>query len=80
MKKIVFSLLLLLTVQAALAQEVLPQSPGWFNRVGRASLGFHGAANLWINNFDKRQALRRRRCLHALSLHTRLLVWCDGWL
>jgi outer membrane protein OmpA-like peptidoglycan-associated protein len=54
MKKILFSLLLLLIVQAALAQDVLPQSPGWFNRVGRPSLGFHGAANLWINDFDTR--------------------------
>jgi outer membrane protein OmpA-like peptidoglycan-associated protein len=55
MNKLVFSLLLLLIVHGALAQEVLPQSPGWFNRVGRPSLGFHGAANMWINNFDKRQ-------------------------
>jgi outer membrane protein OmpA-like peptidoglycan-associated protein len=55
MKKIFFSLFLLLAVHVALAQDVIPQSPGWFNRVGRTSIGLHGAANMWINDFDKRQ-------------------------
>ncbi len=55
MKKLVYSLLVLLAAHTAMAQEVLPQAPGKFNRVGRTAVGFHGGANLWMNNFDKRE-------------------------
>jgi outer membrane protein OmpA-like peptidoglycan-associated protein/outer membrane protein W len=55
MKRLLFSMLLLLAAQAVLAQDVLPPKPGAFNRIGRTAVGFHGAANMWMNNFDKRE-------------------------
>ena len=55
MNKLVFSLLVLLAANIAMAQDVLPQAPGKFNRVGKTAVGFHGGANMWMNNFGKRE-------------------------
>ncbi len=54
MKRLMFTVLLVLAAHAAFAQDALPPTPGKFNRIGRTAVGFHGAANMWMNNFDKR--------------------------
>jgi outer membrane protein OmpA-like peptidoglycan-associated protein len=41
-----------LAAQIGLSQYEPMQSPGWFNRVGRWSLGLNGGANMWINDFN----------------------------
>jgi outer membrane protein OmpA-like peptidoglycan-associated protein len=52
MKKFLpFAVLLVLTAQLGLSQEMPEPSPGWFNRVGRWSLGFQGGGNMWLNDF-----------------------------
>lgn len=53
MKRVAVVLVLLTGVaQSGLAQYEPVQSPGWFNRYGRWSLGLNGGANMWINDFN----------------------------
>src|SRR5512140_1181307 len=53
MKKFIFAAIFLVsTVQLGFSQEMPEPSPGLFNRVGRWSLGLHGGANMWWNNFN----------------------------
>lgn len=46
--------LLGLAMQVAVAQDMPPTSPGWFNHNGRWSFGVQGGGNMWINDFDTR--------------------------
>ncbi len=55
MKRLGFSLLLLIATHVAMSQEALPPRPGDFNQVGRTAIGLHGAANMWINDLDLRK-------------------------
>ena len=53
MKKLpLVAILLVLAADLGFSQEMPEPSPGWFNRVGRWSLGLQGGANMWINNFN----------------------------
>ncbi len=52
MRSTTICLLLVLSMGVGTAQDLLPESPGWFNRVGRPSIGLHGGANMWFNDFD----------------------------
>lgn len=52
MKRLFMCFVAVLTVQGAVAQDLLPTTPGWFNRVGRPSLGIQGGANMWFNDFN----------------------------
>lgn len=51
MKRSFLLVIAMLAVEIAVAQDVPQQSPGWFNRYGRPSLGGHVGANMWLNDF-----------------------------
>ena len=66
--------MLVLSTHICLGQSELTQSPDWFNRYGRWSMGIHAAANIWVNDFDTRNlsgsadVFLRYACSRTLSL------------
>ncbi len=53
MKALLFALVILaMGFQPVKAQNVRPEAAGQFSRTGRWSIGLHGGANMWINDFD----------------------------
>ena len=55
MKRILFSLCVLLATRMAVAQTLPPPVPGEFNQVGRTAIGIQGGVNMWINDLDTRK-------------------------
>jgi outer membrane protein OmpA-like peptidoglycan-associated protein/outer membrane protein W len=55
MKRLGYSLLLLIAVHTAMAQDAVPPRPGDFNQAGRTAIGLHAAGNMWINDLDQRK-------------------------